>query len=239
MSIGNILLKSKFVEGIFLSRENRFIGYIDVNGSEVIAHIPNTGRCKELLISGVKVFLEEKNSPTRKTKYTLHYVENKGVLVNMISITGNNATYNALLENRIEDIKFPRDIKREVKYENSRFDLFCISKVGNCDFKTYIEVKGVTLIKDGYLQFPDAPTARGAKHIEELIKLKKMGFRAVVIFVAQHPLGNEFKINREGDLTFYKAFKKAKSLGVEFYVYRASEKLGEYNLTKKLKLIDN
>ena len=226
-------MKNKYIEGIFISRENRFITKVNVNDVEVIAHLPNTGRCKELLIKGVKVILEEKDNSNRKTKYTLHYVENKGVYVNLISVTANEAAYNSLKKNMIPEISNPEEIKKEVKYGNSRIDLFCLSN----GKKTFIEVKGVTLIKDGFLQFPDAPTTRGAKHLEELIKIKKSGHRAVILFVAQHLLGNTFKINREADSAFYETFYKAIDSGVEAYVYNTKDSIGIYELDKKIKMI--
>ena len=163
----------------------------------------------------------------------MHYVENEGVYVNLISITANEAAYNSLRNNWIAEIKDPLEIKKEVTFGNSRIDLFCLSQ----GLKTYIEVKGVTLIKDGYLQFPDAPTIRGSKHLEELIKIKKTGHRAVVLFVAQHLLGDKFKINREADKLFYETFKRAINEGVEAYAYSTKDSIGIYELDKKIKLI--
>lgn len=135
-------MSSRFIETIFLSRENRFITKVNIGGKIDYAHLPNIGWCQELLIKGIKVILEEKNNPNRKTRYTLHYVENKGVYVNLISITANKVVYNSLRNNRIAEIKDPLDIKKEVTFGNSRIDLFCLSQ----GLKTYVDVNWVTLI---------------------------------------------------------------------------------------------
>lgn len=226
-------MKNRFVEGIFISRENRFIAKVNIAGVVHDVHVPNTGRCRELLIEGVKVILEIKDGKNRRTKYTLHYVENRGVYVNLISVTANEAVYNSLRKNEILEIQDPTNIKREISVGKSRIDLFCSSE----GIDTYIEVKGVTLIKDGFLQFPDAPTVRGSKHLEELIEIKKIGARAIVIFVAQHLLGEAFKINKEADLTFHNTFNKAINSGVEAYVYSTKGEIGIYELDKRLELV--
>ena len=221
---------TRMKEGIFRRRPNRFIAEVEVDGLTAIAHVPNTGRCAELLVPGARALLVENDNPARKTRYTLHYIENKGVLVNLYSVSANQAVCNSLEQGLIEELSGATGIRREVSYERSRIDLFCL-----CDgVETYIEVKGVTLIKDGCLQFPDAPTLRGTRHVEELIRIRRSGRRAVAFFVAQHPLGEVFRANRENDPAFADRLKEAVEEGVEVLVYRASASPGEYLLEERL-----
>lgn len=119
-------MNSRFIEAIFLYRENRFIAKVKYWRTIRLCSLPNTEQCRELLIKGVKVILEVKHNPNRKTGYTLHYVENKGVYVNLISITGNEAAYNSLRNNGIAKIKDPLEIKKKVTFGNSRIDLFLL-----------------------------------------------------------------------------------------------------------------
>lgn len=218
-------------DGVFRSRLNRFIAEVDLGeGEPERVHLPNTGRCAELLVPGSRVWLEEGKGKNRKTRYTLHYVENQGVPVNLVSVSANQAVWNSLLEGGLSELGPVEDLRREVPWERSRFDLFC--RTGGIE--TYIEVKGVTLIKDGYLQFPDAPTLRGTRHLEELIRVRESGRRAVLLFVGQHPLGTVFRANRENDPAFADKLKEAAEAGVEVLVYRASARPGQYLLEESL-----
>ena len=155
------------VSGRFISRPNRFIAKVNINGQEETVHVKNTGRCKELLIPGCKVFLAPSENPNRKTKFDLIAVikktENKEILINMDSQIPNLAAVEWLKKGTL----FSKEalIKREVTFKNSRFDLY-IEDDGR---KAFIEVKGVTLENNGTAMFPDAPTIRGVKHINELI----------------------------------------------------------------------
>ena len=223
-----------FINAIFIERINRFIVHVAINGEVHEAHLPNTGRCKELLVKGIPVILKESYNKNRKTRYTLHYVENNGMYVNLISVTANEALYNSLIADQIKEITKPYNIKKEVTYGNSRIDIFCQSEGQDI----YIEVKGVTLIKDNCLQFPDAPTKRGTKHLEELIKIKNNGSRAIVFFIAQHNGADKFKINKEADPIFHQTLIKALSYGVEAYVYKTIDEIGSYELTHCIKMIE-
>ncbi len=223
-------MKNNFIEGIFQKRPNRFIAEVIVDSEVKTVHVANTGRCKELLLPGVKVLLSNNDNPKRKTKYSLNYVENKGHWVNMVSVSANLAVYNSLIAGEITTIKNPYDIKREYSMPGTRFDFYCKSE----GIDIFIEVKSVTLIKDDFLQFPDAPTVRGAKHLDHLIELKKKGNRAIIIFVAQHPMGKIFKANIENDPIFANKLEEAHNEGVEILVYMASSELGVLNLTTSL-----
>lgn len=223
-------MKNSFIEGTFQKRPNRFIAEVLVENELQIVHVANTGRCTELLVPGVKVLLNQNDNPNRKTRFSLNYVENRGYWVNMISITANQAVYNSLIAGDIETIKNPYDIKREYSMPGTRIDFYCKSE----ETDVFIEVKSVTLLKDDFLQFPDAPTLRGVKHLEHLIDLKKQGNRSIIIFVVQHPLGSVFKANIDNDPIFAYKLKLAHEAGVEILVYKASSELGVLKLTNSL-----
>ena len=232
------------VKGIFRSRPNRFIVEVELDGEIVRAHLPNTGRCKELLIDGATVYLKPSDNPNRKTKYSLYLVENNGALVAMFSQQANGIVFDAIKENKIKELSGYSILESEKTIGNSRIDIYLANedKSGKGEGEdsngedasvkdeTYVEVKSVTLIKDGVAQFPDAPTERGRKHLEELISLKKEDIRAVVFFLIEHPNGNSFRPNWENDPKFSQTLKKAYSEGVEILVYKTENTLESIEL---------
>lgn len=209
-------------EAIFLERPNRFVALVEVGGMVEKAHVKNTGRCKELLTPGTKVFLEdfEGRMGTRKMRYSLIGVikeENK-LMVNMDSQAPNKVVEEALLSGHLKldgmsDITF---VKRESKYGNSRFDFYVEDSEGK---KGYIEVKGVTLEFDGIVRFPDAPTERGVKHIGELMEVKASGLEAYIIFVIQMEGMKHFEPNYATHQAFGEALVKADLAGVKIMAY--------------------
>lgn len=210
-----------YVKGIFKNRPNRFIAEVEVEGKLEIAHVPNTGRCKELLVDNAVVWLKPSDNPNRKTKFSLHFVENKGVLVSLYSQQANSIAYDAIINGKIKELSFYDFHQREKTVDNSRIDIYLANENEEC----YVEVKGVTLIVDGEARFPDAPTERGAKHLKELMKLKKQGNRCCVFFLIQHPLGKFFRPNWENDPVFSKTLNEAYEAGVEILVYRCDNRL--------------
>ena len=210
-----------YVKGIFKNRPNRFIAEVEVDGKLEIAHVPNTGRCKELLVENAIVWLQPSDNPNRKTRFSLHFVENKGVLVSLYSQQANSIVYDAIVNGNIMELAGYSHYQREKTVENSRIDIY----LSNDDEECYVEVKGVTLIVDGEARFPDAPTERGAKHLKELIKLKKQGNRCCVFFLIQHPAGKFFRPNWENDPVFSRMLNEAYSEGVEILVYRCDNQL--------------
>ena len=211
-----------YVKGIFKNRPNRFIAEVEVDGNLEIAHVPNTGRCKELLVEDAVVWLEPSNNPNRKTKFSLHFVENKNVLVSLYSQQANSIVYDAIVDGKIKELSGYSIHQREKTVDNSRIDIYLEnSKDDSC----FVEVKGVTLIVNGEARFPDAPTERGAKHLKELIKLKKEGNRCVVFFLIQHPAGDFFRPNWDNDPEFSKTLKEAYGEGVEILVYKCDNQL--------------
>ena len=223
------------IKGIFKNRPNRFIGEVEINGILENVHIPNTGRCKELLIPNATVYLTPSNNPKRKTKYSMHFVVNRGELVSIFSGEANKIVYEAILNKEIKELNNYSYTKREKTVDNSRIDIYLANKDKNGKFKDecFLEVKGVTLVKGKTAMFPDAPTLRGVKHLKELIKLKKEGYRTVVFFLVQHPLGESFKPNKENDPEFAKTLKEAFKEGVEIMVYKCDNSLNGIKLINK------
>ena len=183
--------------------------------------MPNTGRCKELLVEDAVVWLKPSDKLNRKTKFSLHFVENKGVLVSLFSQEANKIVYDAIVDGKIEELSGYDYHQREKTVDNSRIDIYLANEDDDC----YVEVKGVTLIIDGEARFPDAPTERGAKHLKELIKLKKEGKRCVVFFLIQHPIGKFFRPNWDNDPVFSQTLNDAYDAGVEILVYRCDNQL--------------
>ena len=223
----------KMIEAAFLRRVNRFTAFVELNGQEEMVHVKNTGRCKELLIEGARVFLEEADKEGRKTKYSLIAVYKGDTLVNMDSQAPNQMAAEALAEGKIKEIGEVDFLKREVKFENSRFDLY----YQKGDKKGFVEVKGVTLETDGIAMFPDAPTERGAKHLRELIKAKEEGYEAAVLFVIQMKGVKEFRPNEERDKAFTEALRQAAEAGVDILAYDCGVQVGEVWIENKIPVI--
>ena len=220
------------VKAIFRNRANRFIAEVEIDGEIVRAHLPNTGRCKELLIDGATVYLKPSDNPNRKTKYSLYLIENNGALVAMYSQEASKIVIDAILKGKVKELAGYDIVESEKTIGNSRIDIYLanLDNENNPIDETYVEVKSVTLIKDGLAQFPDAPTDRGRKHLEELISLKKQGIRAVVFFLIEHPNGNGFRPNWENDPKFSQALNKAYDEGVEILVYKTENTLDNIEL---------
>lgn len=211
----------KTLQAKFIDRPNRFIAHVDLNGIVETVHVKNTGRCKELLIRGVTVILEESDNESRKTKYDLIavYKENFG-LINIDSQAPNKVAKEWL---ESKDYTY---IKPEYTYGNSRIDFY----MEKDDRKYLMEVKGCTLERDGIGYFPDAPTERGVKHIYELIKAKEDGYEVSLAFVIQMEGVNEVLPNIETHPEFGVAIDDAKKAGVNivFIKCRVYENRLEY-----------
>lgn len=198
----------RITEGRFISRANRFIATVEMEGVPTTVHVKNTGRCRELLVPGTTVYLAVSDNPSRKTKYDLIAVDKNGLLINMDSQIPNDIAAEWLPESGL----FSPDaiIRREVTCGQSRFD-FMICEDGKT---SYLEVKGVTLETDGVARFPDAPTERGAKHLRELTALAKQGIGAYVLFVIQMKQIRELHPNDTMDPAFGTALREAAQAGV-------------------------
>lgn len=195
--------------GVFVSRPNRFVACVEVDGKMEVCHVKNTGRCKELLVSGATVILEKSANPARKTCYDLVAVYKGGELINMDSQAPNRVAGEWLSSGGLfENVTL---IKPECFYKNSRFD-FYVEADGR---RIFIEVKGVTLEEDGVVLFPDAPTERGVKHLRELMDAKENGYEAYVLFVIQMQRCRYFTPNRATHAAFADALIEAAAAGVE------------------------
>lgn len=200
--------------GKFIERPNRFIARVEIDGAIETVHVKNTGRCRELLVPYARVYLSRSDNPERKTKYDLIAVEKKRerkqpLLINMDSQAPNTAVEEWLRSGAL----FSENavIKREVKYGNSRFDF----GITDGDIKAFLEVKGVTFENNGVVMFPDAPTERGVKHIQELIECVKKGYKAYILFVIQMKEVSLFKPNEATHKEFAEALRKASEEGVK------------------------
>lgn len=216
-----------YVRGIFKKRPNRFIAEVEVNNEIQIAHVPNTGRCKELLVEDAIVWLKPSDNPKRKTKFTLLFVENRGHLVSIYSQQANEIVYDAIINDKINELSGYDFHQREKTIDNSRIDIYLSNENGE---ECFVEVKGVTLVVGVEARFPDAPTERGTKHLNELIKLKKEGFRTAVFFLIQHPLAESFRPNWDNDPLFSKTLNEAYENGVEILVYKCDNRLDGIDL---------
>ena len=196
------------VPGRFLSRPNRFIAHVEIEGTVEIVHVKNTGRCRELLPEGAQVWCEKSVNPHRKTKYDLICVQKGERLINMDSQAPNAAAGEWLRSGGFGNVE---EVRPEVKYGNSRFD-FAFRKDGKTCF---MEVKGVTLENDGICAFPDAPTTRGAKHLRELAQAAQAGFGAYVLFVIQMADVQSLHPNDATDPVFSEALRQASRAGVQ------------------------
>jgi sugar fermentation stimulation protein A len=196
------------VPGIFLSRPNRFIAHVEINGQVETVHVKNTGRCRELLPVGAEVWCQRSDNPNRKTKYDLITVRKGDRLINMDSQAPNIAAKEWLLAGGLGKIE---NLKSETTQGESRFD-FSFTKDGR---PCFLEVKGVTLENDGICAFPDAPTQRGAKHLRGLSQLAKEGYGAYVLFVIQMTDVKYLHPNDATDPNFGAALRQASADGVQ------------------------
>lgn len=221
-------------EATFINRPNRFNATVIFQEREIVVHVPNTGRCKEILIPGCQVFIREETNPTRKTKYDLigAYKGNKNICID--SQIPNKVVREALENKAVDNLKEYTNIEREKTFGNSRFD-FKLSKDDGQEY--YLEVKGVTLEEDGDSRFPDAPTERGKKHLLELIEVKKTGRGAGVLFLVQIEDVKTFRPNDETDPKFAQALREAASNGVDIFAYSSIVTKSGIKLDKPLKIM--
>ena len=221
---------NNIVEGKFLSRPNRFIANVEINGKTETVHVKNTGRCRELLVPNATVFLEKSDNPLRKTQYDLVAVYKDNLLKNMDSQIPNDVAFEWL---KLGDI-FSKDakIRREVTHNKSRFDFY----IEDGNRKIFLEVKGCTLEQDGIAMFPDAPTERGVKHIEELIDCVSEGFEAYILFVIQMKGPKIFKPNDNTHKAFGDALRKASQSGVRILAYNSIVTENSIKIDKEVKI---
>lgn len=203
----------EIVEGRFLNRPNRFIAYVNVDGRTEKVHVKNTGRCKELLVEEGTVYLEKSGKPGRVTDYDLIAARKGERLINMDSNAPNKAVGEWLWKKEL----FPslKSIRAEKTYKNSRFDFYVETE----EDRVFLEVKGVTLERENGAYFPDAPSQRAVKHVEELIEAAGEGYKAYILFIIQMKGIDFFAPNVETHPAFAQVLRKAEKAGVEILAY--------------------
>lgn len=218
----------RMTQGRFISRPNRFIANVEINGVTEVCHVKNTGRCRELLIPNVTtVFVQKSDNPDRKTKFSVIGVLKGDRKINMDSQVTNKVVHEWILKgNLFNDVIL---IKPEKTYKNSRFDFYVETKTE----KAFIEVKGATLEEDGIVRFPDAPTERGVKHIHELCECINDGYKAYIIFVIQmkdvlYFTPNDVTHKEFGDALRAAEKKGVKIIAVDCYVTEDSIDICDY-----------
>lgn len=222
---------SNIVPGRFLERPNRFIAYVEIAGRREKVHVKNTGRCKELLMPGATVYLEKSTKQERSTAYDLVSVEKGDRTVNIDSQAPNRVVGEWLKKG----VLFP-DIKKvrpETRYGNSQFDFYIETEKE----KIFMEVKGVTLEEGGVVRFPDAPSERAVKHVEELIQAKHDGYRVFVLFVIQMRDVHLFTPNRDTHPEFADALYRAAEEGVEILAYDCNVTPGTLEIRRPVKVV--
>ncbi|USF26740.1 Sugar fermentation stimulation protein A [Firmicutes bacterium ASF500] len=222
------MVYGKILPGVFLARPNRFIAHVEVGGQTEVCHVKNTGRCRELLLPGVRVWLEESANPARKTKYDLIAVEKEReggpLLINMDAQAPNKVFGEWAAAGGLGFV--PTLLRPEMTYGNSRLDYYWeLSKEGETR-RGFWEIKGVTLEEGGAARFPDAPTLRGVKHLEELVLARQAGYEAGVCFIVQMEGMNHVAPNDTTHPEFGAALRRAASLGVEVLALECSVEPG-------------
>ena len=224
------------VKGKLIKRYKRFFTDVKLDKEIVTAHCPNTGSMKGLLDEGNEVYLLPNNDPKRKLKYGLEIIKSRKNLVGVNTHMANRIVEHGLNNNLINELKNNDSIKAEVFFnKETRFD-FLLEKKGQ---KIFVEVKNVTLFRNNYTaEFPDAPTARGIKHLLTLIDAIKKSYKTYLIFLVQIQKMKYFKIAKDIDEEYYKNYLIAKKAGVHILAYRCDISSKRIYIDKKLKIID-
>lgn len=215
--------------GRFLTRPNRFIAHVQIDGSRQIVHVKNTGRCRELLPPGAEVWCQHRDTPTRKTKYDLICVRKGSRIINMDSQAPNIAVREWLEEGGLGEISH---LQWEHTHGDSRFDFAFVKDGRQC----FLEVKGVTLEQDGICAFPDAPTQRGTKHLKGLTQLAAEGYGAYVLFVVQMENVHYLCPNDDTDPAFAAALREAAAADVRVLAMECTVTTGAMVISKPVEV---
>lgn len=220
----------EWTEARFAKRPNRFLAVVELEGGWESAHVPDPGRLTELLIPGARVRLRAAQSHSRKTSWDLIGVKCAQGWVNVDSRLPNLLFAEAVREERLEEFEGAHDIHPEYRYGGSVLDFHLQGDGPPC----LVEVKGCTLVVDGLALFPDAPTLRGSRHVEELIKAVDEGYRACIVMVVKHPGGKVFSPKEDTDPLFASTLRRAAQAGVEVIPYLAPWRGRHIRLEKRL-----
>ena len=209
--------KERLLQGTLIKRYKRFFADIKYNNKTITAHCPNSGSMMGLLDKDNKVWFSESDNPTRKLKYTLEIIEINKEKVGINTLLTNKIVLEALKNKKIESLAKFNNIKTEAKFSiNTRFDFLLTSSKEKC----FLEVKNVTLVrKEAVAEFPDAITARGTKHLNELVEAKKKGFQSYILYLIKRKDCRDFKIADDLDKNYKLAFNNALNSGVKILCY--------------------
>lgn len=211
----SVPLQGEPVPAIFVERPNRFQAVVDIEGQREIVHVPNTGRMDEMLFPGTPVMLERSDNPRRKHPYSLKFVNKKGHWICIHSALANRVFEEAFHAGKIDWAT--GELKREVRFGKSRIDF----QIGE-EPSTLVEVKCVTFEEEGVAMFPDAPTVRGQKHVEELIEATEEGYQSAVVFIAFMDFVHRFTPHWQIDPVLGEKLRKAREHGVLIKAYACS-----------------
>ena len=228
-----IKIDAESAEGIFKKRLTRFSALVRLDNKIYEVFLPNPGRLDDLLKSGVKVILKENAHSGRKTAYDLIGVYHKGRKVSVDSRVPNKLILEALKRKALKEFVEYDMIKPEASYGHTRFDFLLCNNQESC----FLEVKSCTLVKKGIAEFPDAKTKRGTRHVLDLVKAKKEGYRACLLFLIQRTDAYAFSPNDTVDPEFGKALRKAVNRGVEVYAYFSKFVGNKIRLKDKVKVV--
>jgi len=225
--------ENKLVLGKLIRRYKRFLADVELeDGSTVIAHCTNSGSMKTCIENGAPVYISRATDPKRKTKYTWEMIFINGGWIGVNTIIPNQLVYDAVLAGKIDKLTGYTFVKREVTFEDSRFDIYAENDTERC----FIEVKNVSMKVGQHALFPDSVTSRGRKHLETLIKVKKSGIRAVMLYVIQRMDVDIFGLAEDIDPEYAKSLKKAVKHGVEVIAVQAKAEAKSINIVRELKV---
>ncbi len=219
------------VKGKLIKRYKRFLADIELeNGEVVIAHCTNSGSMKSCIEENAEVYVSPVNNPKRKTQFTWEMIKINDSWVGINTGWPNILAYEYIKNNKIPKLTGYTSVKREVKFGDSRFDVFCENNKEKC----FVEVKNVSLKEGNYALFPDSVTTRGRKHLNTLIEVKKQGIRAVMLYIVQRSDVEVFAPAKEIDPEYAKALANAYKNGVEIIVYQAEVSPEQIVLKKEM-----
>lgn len=226
-----MIFKEKLVHGTLIKRYKRFLADVRLDdGSEIVAHCTNSGSMKSCIEVGAEVYLTPVNDPKRKTKFTWEMIKMNGDWIGINTGNPNKLAFEAISAGTIPELVGYTTVKREVKFGDSRFDVFAENETEKC----FVEVKNVTMKEGKYALFPDAITTRGQKHLKTLMEVKASGIRAVMLYIVQRSDVEIFAPAKEIDPDYAKALKLAFNSGVEVIVMQAKVTPEKIELVRKI-----
>lgn len=226
-----MIFKEKLVHGTLIKRYKRFLADVRLDdGSEIVAHCTNSGSMKSCIEVGAEVYLTPVNDPKRKTKFTWEMIKMNGDWIGINTGNPNKLAFEAISAGTISELVGYTTVKREVKFGDSRFDVFAENETEKC----FVEVKNVTMKEGKYALFPDAITTRGQKHLKTLMEVKASGIRAVMLYIIQRSDLEIFAPAKEIDPDYAKALKLAVNSGVEVIVMQAKVTPEKIELVRKI-----